>query len=203
MNRPNLVVGLTGGMATGKSVVSDRFRQLGASIIDTDILAREVVAYGQPTLAEIVHRFGTGLLDAHGNLNRGALRERIFQCTDDRLALEAIVHPRIRERSDALLDTVDTPYAILVIPLLFETDRRHTVDRVLVVDAPTEVQLHRARLRDRSSEAVISGIIAAQIDRMQRQALADDLIENNGPESELDQKVLILHQHYLRLSQIH
>ena len=197
---PSLVVGLTGGIASGKTSVSDHFRQLGASVIDTDVIARQLVARGQPLLLQLVRRFGDWLLDADGALDRPALRQRVFQHASDRLVLEGIMHPAIRTRSLELLRHAAPPYVILVVPLLLESKTPYPIDRVLVVDLPVETQVARAKQRDGGSEHTIRAIVNTQIDRRKRLERADEVIDNNGAAEALRAKVQVLHQHYLRLA---
>jgi dephospho-CoA kinase len=179
-----LKVGLTGGIGTGKSLVADRFAARGVPVIDADLLARDAVAPGSPGLAEIRARFGDALIDASGALDRAALRARIFADPAEREALEAIIHPRVREAIGEALRACDAAYALVVVPLLFESGMQDLVDRVLVVDAPPESQVARVAARDGVPEEQVRAAIAAQLDPAQRRARADDLIENTaGPQA--------------------
>lgn len=195
-----LVIGLTGGIGSGKTAVSDRFARLGIPVIDTDLLARELVEPGQPALAEIVAEFGPDCLDDEGRLQRSRLRERVFADPDGRRRLEAILHPRIRALARERIARLTAPYCLLVIPLLAETGMTDLVDRVLVVDAPEATQIHRVMARDRVTEAQARRILAAQADRSQRLALANEIVENAGDLAALDHQIAGLHQHYLTLT---
>ena len=195
-----LVVGLTGGIGSGKTAVSDRFARYGVPIIDTDLLARELVEPGQPALTEIVTAFGLDCLDGAGRLDRARLRERVFADASGRRRLEAILHPQIRALSRQRLAQLTAPYSLLVIPLLAETGRTDWIDRVLVVDAPEAERLRRVMARDQTDEEQARRILAAQASREQRLALADEVVENSGDFAALDRQVSTLHQHYLTLA---
>jgi dephospho-CoA kinase len=197
-----LKIGLTGGIGSGKSAVGRCFGRRGIPLVDADQVAREVVQPGEPALAEIAAAFGADLVDSEGRLDRARLRERVFADTDGRRRLEAILHPRIRDRMGTKLAALPAgaPYAVLVIPLLFEAGQRDLVDLVLVVAAPEAVRVARVTSRDRVSEAQIRRIMAAQCSDAERAAGADDLIDNIGSESELDAKVSALHEKYLALA---
>ena len=195
-----LVIGLTGGIGSGKTVVSDRFARLGIPVIDTDLLARELVEPGQPALTEIMTEFGPDCLDDEGRLHRSRLREQVFADPAGRRRLEAILHPRIRALARERIARLTTPYCLLVIPLLAETGMTDLVDRVLVVDAPEEVQIRRVMARDGVTEAQARRILAAQADRSQRLALANEIVENAGDLAALDHQIAGLHQHYLTLA---
>jgi dephospho-CoA kinase len=194
-----LVVGLTGGIGAGKSAVSRCFEQLGVPVIDADVVAREVASPGGPALAEIAAAFGSDVLDASGALDRARLRGRVFADPAERARLEAILHPRIRavmqERVAALRG--QSPCVVLVIPLLLEAGQRDMVDRVLVVEAPETDRIARVAARDGVPPDQVRRIIAAQLSQGQRMAQADDLIWNDGSESELRARVSALHQQYL------
>lgn len=202
MNAPRAyVVALTGGIASGKSAVTRRFEALGIGIHDADVAAREVVKPGSEGLAAIVQTFGSGVLDGEGHLDRAAMRRRVFADDMARRQLEAITHPRVRAwlRERAAAD--GGPYCILAIPLLAENIAHYRwVDRVLVVDAPENVQLERLVRRDGIDEALARRMIERQATRQQRLAIADDVIENTGEESALDAAVAALHQRYLALA---
>ena len=195
-----LVVGLTGGIGSGKTAVSDRFARLGAPVIDTDLLARELVEPGQPALAEIVAAFGSDCLDRDGRLHRARLRERVFADPAGRRWLEAILHPRIRALARERIAGLTVPYCLLVIPLLAETGMTDLVDRVLVVDAPEAEQVRRVMARDGVTEEQARRVLAAQADRSQRLALANEIVENAGDLAALDHQVAALHQYYLTLA---
>jgi dephospho-CoA kinase len=195
-----LVIGLTGGIGSGKTAVSDRFARFGAPIIDTDQLARELVEPGQPALADIVAEFGPDCLDDAGRLHRSRLRERVFADPAGRRRLEAILHPRIRALARERIARLTAPYCLLVIPLLAETGMTDLVDRVLVVDAPEAEQVRRVMARDGIAEEQARRILAAQADRGQRLALADEIVENAGDLATLDRQVTALHRYYSTLA---
>lgn len=195
-----LVVGLTGGIGSGKTTVSDRFAQHGAPVIDTDQLARELVEPGQPALAEIVADFGSDCLDDDGRLLRGRLREQVFADPAGRRRLEAILHPRIRALALERIAGLTTPYCLVVIPLLVETGMTDLVDRVLVVDTPEDEQIRRIMARDGIDETQAHQILAAQARRDQRLAVADEIVDNAGDLAKLDRQVAVLHRHYLTLA---
>lgn len=199
-SKPLYIVGLTGGIASGKSAVSDRFARLGVPVIDTDLIAREVVEPGEPALGKVIEAFGPDVLDAGGRLNRRALREAIFADPGKKSRLERILHPAIREETLRRLKRVDAPYCIVVIPLLVETAQYAWLDRVLVVDAPEERQIRRLTARDGVSEEQARASLAAQAGREERLALADDAIDNSGNIGNLDAAVAALHEKYLALS---
>lgn len=195
-----LVIGLTGGIGSGKTAVSDRFVRLGVPVIDTDLLARELVEPGQPALAEIMAVFGPACMDDEGRLHRSRLRERVFADPTGRRRLEAILHPRIRTLARERIAHLTAPYCLLVIPLLAETGMTDLVDRVLVVDAPEATQIRRVMARDGIDEIQARRILVAQADRSQRLALANEIVENAGDLAALDHQIAELHQHYLTLA---
>jgi dephospho-CoA kinase len=173
-------VALTGGIASGKTTVANLFAEHGVPLIDTDLIARQVVEPGHPALAKVVAAFGPDILDANGQLDRRQMRERIFADRDAKLRLEAILHPAIREEMEAQSVAADGPYQILVIPLLTEGGRRDHVDRVLVVDTPESVQIERLMARDSVSHEQAQAALQSQASRKARLALADDVIVNQG-----------------------
>jgi len=195
-----LVVALTGGIGSGKTAVSDAFARRGTPVIDTDMLARELVSPGQPALADIAAQFGADCLDATGALDRAYMRRVVFADPARRKRLEAILHPRIRQAVHIRLAALDHPYCLVVIPLLVETGMTDLAQRILVVDAPEAVQIRRVMQRDAVDETQARRILAAQADRSRRLALADDVIENSGTLSELDANVATLHEKYLALA---
>jgi dephospho-CoA kinase len=198
---PGLVVALTGGVAAGKSAVTRRFGALGVPVHDADVAAREVIAPGSEGLAEVVSAFGADVLDERGQLDRPSMRRRVFADPAARRRLEAIIHPRVRAwlRERALTDS--KPYCLLAIPLLAENIAEYRwVDRVLVVDVPESVQLARLIARDGVDETLARRMIEQQASRADRLALADDVIDNRGDESALDQAVAELHRRYLTLT---
>jgi dephospho-CoA kinase len=198
-----LRIGLTGGIASGKTTVAALFAELGVPVIDTDTIAREVVAPGRPALAEIVETFGTGVLAIDGQLDRGALRRLIFTDTARRRQLEAILHPRIRAETLARADACRGPYHIIVVPLLLETGFALLVDRVLVVDCPEPIQRARLAERDHESAEQIERMIGSQIARDARLQAADDVIDNAGSLTDTRRQVEALHRRYLDLARPH
>jgi len=196
-----LRIGLTGGIASGKSTVSKFFADLGVPVIDADEVSRLVVQPGSAGLARIEHRFGSGVLDGDGSLNRRALRALIFEDSAARRDLEAILHPLIRGEMDALSERTGGEYQIFAIPLLVEAGPSDRVDRVLVVDADEESQVRRVMARDQIPEQQARAILAAQAARAARLAAADDVISNSGSVADLRQSVAKLHAKYLRLAQ--
>ncbi len=177
------LIGLTGGIASGKSALEGAFAALGVAVADADRIARAIVEPGQPALAELVARFGADVLGGDGRLDRAALRQRIFADPGDKAALEAILHPRIRRELHARCRAAAGPYAIATIPLLAEGGGRANypwLDRILVVDAPVETQLARLQQRDGIDAALAQRMVAAQATRAQRLAIADDVVVNDG-----------------------
>ena len=195
-----LVVGLTGGIGSGKSTVAGLFAERGVPIIDTDELAREVVAPGTPGLQQLVDRFGNDILTADGQLDRAKLRERIFQDEAARRDVEAILHPRIEARVRDRLAALEAPYALVVIPLLAETGGYPFIEHVLVVDASRETQIRRVMERDGIDRAAVERILAAQADRQRRLALADDVIDGERPLPALRERVAQLDRRYREMA---
>lgn len=198
-----LRIGLTGGIASGKSAAAAAFARLGVPVVDTDRLAREVVEPGRPALAAVVAEFGPGILDADGRLDRRRLRALVFADADRRRALEAILHPAIRAATVAAVAAVRAPYVVVAIPLLVESGQRSAYDRVLVVDCPVELQLARLLERDRETPDGARAILAAQAGRADRLAAADDVLENSGSLADLENAVRALHERYLALAAGH
>lgn len=195
-----LRVGLTGGIGSGKTTVSDAFARLGVDVIDADVIAHQVTAPGEPVLQDIARLFGPGALDERGALNRAFVRSAAFQNPGLREMLEGLLHPVIRERMDAAARASRTSYCILSIPLLVESGNTARVDRVLVVDAPDDRRRAWIRTRSGLSDSDIDGIFAAQATREERRAVADDIILNDGSVEDLYEKVGALHQRYLELA---
>lgn len=196
-----LLIGLTGGIASGKSAVAELFVQLGAPVFDTDQIARDVVEPGTPTLARLVAEFGSEILDANGRLDRARMRARVFADPAQRKLLEAITHPAIREELAQRAQRAEGPYQIHVIPLLIESGRADLYDRVLLVDTSEEAQLERLLARDGSSPEQARQILAAQASREDRLDAADDVIVNTGTLQDLQQFVQTLHRNYTILSE--
>jgi dephospho-CoA kinase len=193
-------VALTGGIASGKSTVANLFAELGVPVIDTDVIAREVVEPGQPALAEVVAAFGEDVLDRDGRLDRRRLRERIFADAGARRRLEAILHPAIRREMERQSREAGGRYQLLVIPLLTEGGRRDHVDRILLVDVPEAVQIERLVSRDHVSPGEAQASLAAQATRAARLVIADDVIRNTGRVEDLRSEVEALHNRYLALA---
>ncbi|HEY0943113.1 MAG TPA: dephospho-CoA kinase [Steroidobacter sp.] len=196
-----LLIALTGGIASGKSAVAEIFSQLGAPVLDTDQIARDVVEPGSPTLAKLVAEFGSDILDAEGRLDRARMRARVFADPEQRKRLEAITHPAIREELAARAQRAQGPYQIHVIPLLVESGRSDLYDRVLLVDTSEEEQLKRLMARDQSSPELARQILAAQASREARLDAADDVIVNTGTLQDLRRFVETLHRNYTLLSE--
>lgn len=195
------IVGLTGGIGSGKSAVAARFRALGIRVVDADQAARAVVEPGTPALAAIAEHFGAGVIQADGTLDRAALRRLVFDDAAERRWLEQLLHPRIGEWLQARLAEAPGPYAILESPLLFEGTQHRMVQRTLLVDVPEEIQVARAAARDGNSPEQIRAIMAAQLSREARRARADDCIDNSGPPEALDAQVAALHRRYVALAE--
>jgi dephospho-CoA kinase len=195
-----LRVGLTGGIASGKTTVARLFAALGVPVIDTDELAREVVAPGGPLLPRIAARFGPDVIGSDGSLDRAALRSLVFADPKARADLEALTHPPILEAMRARSRDAGGPYQLLVIPLLVETGLRREVDRVLVVDADEAVRLRRLQARDGATLDAARALLAAQVERETRLAAADDVIVNDGDVHGLRDQVEVLHARYVALS---
>jgi dephospho-CoA kinase len=193
-------VALTGGIASGKSEAARRFAALGADVIDADAIARELVQPGSPALEEIAATFGAHMLDETGSLERAEMRALIFGDAEARRKLESILHPRVRAQMLVHAARARGPYAMLVVPLLVETEGYEWVDRVLVVDLPRDIQLARAIARDRMAPSLAEAMIDAQASREQRLAAADDVIDNSGTPEKLDAQIATLHRNYLALA---
>jgi len=205
-----LVVGLTGGIGSGKTAVSDRFQALGVNVVDADVVARIMVAKGRPALTAIAEHFNAlfdnqeesseSILLEDGCLNRALLRKTIFANPAERQWLEALLHPLILAEIAKRLENVNSSYSLLVSPLLMETGQNQYAHRILVVDVPEHIQLARTITRDGNTEAEVKAIMAAQTDRDSRRAYADDIIVNDGSLESLQEKVEQLHQQYLQLA---
>jgi dephospho-CoA kinase len=197
---PRLVVGLTGGIASGKSLVGAMFVKLGVALIDTDVIAREVAARGEPGFAAVVEEFGPGLLSPSGDLNRPALRSLVFADDAKRRKLEAILHPLIRARTRAKLAELSAPYALVAVPLLVETSFGELVDRILVVDCAESLQLERLMRRDAIPKPEALAMLRAQTDRATRLQAAHDIIDNSGTTEATRRQVELTHRRYLDLA---
>jgi len=198
-----LVIGLTGGIGSGKTTITNCFKQLGVDIIDADIIAREVVAVNSPALNIIAKHFGDEYIQEDGQLNRALLRTRIFANNADKLWLNNLLHPLIRSELTNQTNKANSPYCILVAPLLIENNLLPLVDRVLVVDVSEATQLARTIHRDNTSLTEVKAILASQIDRTKRLAVADDVINNDTIKfAEIEEIVLLLDKKYLTLTTV-
>lgn len=193
------ILGLTGGIGSGKSAVVEQFGRLGVHWVDADHAARWVVEPGKPALARIAEHFGDGVLTPTGELDRAVLRARVFENAGERKWLEQLLHPLIRQEIAEHLSRAQSPYAILVSPLLIEAGQYRQADRVLVVDVPESLQLQRAMRRDQASEAQIRAILKAQASREERLRHADDVLVNDRDRAWLEAEVRRLHDFYLTL----
>ena len=194
-----LTIGLTGGIGSGKSAVSQIFSELDVPVIDTDELSRELVKKGSPLIKEIEDYFGKNIILNSGELDRKQLRQIVFRDKKKKQWLEKLLHPEIKRLLLERLKMFNDTYVIVVVPLLLENDNYNFIDRVLVVDCSESLQLNRAIARDQSSSEEIKKIIASQMPRAKRLALADDIIVNEGPVESLKEKVLALHEKYQQL----
>ncbi len=195
-------IGLTGGIGSGKSLVADLLAVRGAAIIDTDVIAHQLTAAGGAAIPPIREAFGAAVINAEGALDRAAMREKVFADPEARRRLESILHPMIgRETDRAAESAAAAPYQVFVVPLLAESGRwKERVDRVLVVDCPEALQVERVMRRNQLSEGQVRAIMAAQANRMQRLALADDVIVNDGPLAEVEAATDRLHASYLAMA---
>jgi dephospho-CoA kinase len=197
------IVGLTGGIGSGKSAAARLFEALGAAVVDTDVIAHELTAAGGAAIGPIRAAFGDGVIDAHGALDRVAMRRKVFADASAKGRLEAILHPMIRTEADRRCATAKAPYVVLVVPLLVESgDYRNRVQRIVVVDCPEEVQLARVMSRSGLDAQEVGAIMAAQAGRQQRLAAADDVIDNSGDLSSLRRQVEALHRRYLKMAAV-
>jgi dephospho-CoA kinase len=197
----SFVVGLTGGIGSGKSAAASEFERLGAAIVDTDTIAHALTQASGAAIPELKRIFGSEMIGEGGAMDRNRMRERVFADPAARQALEALLHPMIREESHRLIATAQGPYVIHVVPLLVESpDYRRRVDRVLVIDVPEDLQVERVRARSGLSEAQVRAILASQATRADRLAAADDVIENRGTIDALRKQVAAFHRKYLQYS---
>ncbi len=196
-------MGLSGGIGSGKTAATDYLARNGVTVVDADLASRAVVAPGQPALDAIVDRFGKPVLQDDGALNRRALRDIVFSDEQARRDLEAITHPAIGRELFRQIHTSDSPYTVLVSPLLLEGSQKEMVHRILVIDVPPEVQVARTVARDTVPEEQVQAIMRAQMDRQRRLAAAHDVVENHGPLRHLHERLDALHQTYLELAQRH
>lgn len=196
----NFIVGLTGGIGSGKTAVSDRFAEHGINVVDADVISREVVEPGSTALNEIAAHFGQGILLPDGTLDRAQLRQKIFHSAEEKQWLEQLLHPLIATETLRQLDAAEGPYVIYVSPLLVEGGQKALCDRLLVVDVSEATQLQRTMQRDNNDEAQVKRIIASQASRQERLAQADDVIENSAGLAELLQQADALHSRYIALA---
>lgn len=196
-----IVIGLTGGIGSGKTTVANLFAEYGIDLIDADIIAREVVAIGSIGLARITEKFGNSILLTDGNLDRSQLRTVIFSDPQHKDWLNQLLHPLIREKMLADIDRATSPYCLLIVPLMVENNLQTLTDRLLVIDVDQQTQIMRTQQRDNVSLQQIKNILAAQASRQQRLDAADDIICNNGDDQALLTQIAQLHQHYLALAQ--
>ena len=197
---PRLTIGLTGGVASGKSLVEAQFRALGVPVLDADQVSREVVAPPSAALDEIARRFGTEFITAEGGLDRRRMRELVFTNPAAKRQLEAILHPHIRQRLQRWLQAQTAPYCIISVAILLEAGMQTLVDRVLVVDVPVETQLTRLTARDSITETLAQDMVASQTHRQVRLDAAHDVIDNTGTPEDALREVARLHQFYLDLA---
>ncbi|MGB1456799.1 dephospho-CoA kinase [Spongiibacter marinus] len=193
----NFIVGLSGGIGSGKTAVSDRFATRGITVVDADVIARQVVEPGSDALKAIQQHFGGAIVDANGELRRAELRKQIFSNAEDKQWLEALLHPLIATETLNQLEQAKSAYVIYVSPLLVEGGQKALCDRLLVIDVPESVQVARTMTRDDNDQAQVERIMASQASRQQRLDAADDVVDNSGDIEQLDAKVETLHQQYL------
>jgi dephospho-CoA kinase len=196
-----LVVGLTGGIGSGKSAAAEEFARLGATVVDTDVIAHELTAAGGRAIPELRKIFGNQAIDSSGAMDRARMRERVFADAAAKQALEELLHPMIRDVSRQRIEAARGPYVVYVVPLLVESgDYRGRVNRVLVVDCPEHLQVARVRARSSLPEGQVRAIMATQASRAARLAAADDVIDNSGSLDWLHKQVAVLHEKYLERS---
>jgi dephospho-CoA kinase len=201
----NYVVGISGGVGSGKTTVTDLFAKYAIKVIDADVIAREIVEPGTPALKAIIDKFGQSVLDSSGGsssgtLDRAKLRTLVFNNSEVKNWLNQLLHPAIREQMLLQTKQAESAYCLLSVPLLVENKLYQHVDRVVIVDVHEQTQLQRTLLRDKTNEQQIRAIMRAQATRQQRLAVADDVIDNNGKADDLTEKITQLHKHYLQLA---
>ena len=195
-----MIVGLTGGIGSGKSAAASFFKNEGISVIDADHVAKEVVEKDTPGFKKVVEYFGAEIIHADGSIDRAKLRKEVFESIEKRVALESITHPLVREKMSERILASQSPYSIIEVPLIFETKSMSSYDRVLVIDCEPELQLERAALRDKNSSDVIQNIINSQCSREERLSIANDVISNNDSLKNLQIRSLAMHHFYLGLA---
>ena len=192
-----MIIGLTGGIGSGKSAAADFFQNEGISVIDTDQLARKVIEKDTPGYSKVVDSFGSNILDNNDSIDRAKLREEVFHDNEKRKILESITHPLVRELMVQKISSSTSPYSIIMVPLIFETNSEKNYDRVLVIDCDVEIQLERAMARDENSADLIQKIIDSQCSRSERLSIANDVIPNNHSIEDLKKRSLAMHNFYL------
>jgi dephospho-CoA kinase len=196
-----LIIGLTGGIGSGKSVASDKFKSLGIDVVDADVASRTVVESGKPALKEIQDHFGSGIITAEGKLDRNKLREIIATDAKERKWLESVLHPKIGEQITKEISESTSVYTLFVAPLLLETNSQEMCSRVVVVDVPKDVQIQRTAKRDKVSSNQVEQMVAAQMKREKRLEKADDVLLNNGTIEDLEKQVEELHKKYIQMAE--
>ena len=196
-----LIIGLTGGIGSGKSVASDKFKSLGIVVVDADVASRTVVEPGKPALKEIQDHFGSGIITAEGKLDRNNLREIIATDPEERKWLESVTHPKIGEQITKEISESTSVYTLFVAPLLLETNSQEMCSRVVVVDVPKDVQIQRTAKRDKVSSNQVEQMVAAQMKREKRLEKADDVLLNNGTIEDLEKQVEELHKKYIQMAE--
>ena len=192
-----MIIGLTGGIGSGKSAAANFFQNEGISVIDTDQLARKVIEKDTPGYSKVVESFGANILDNNDSIDRAKLREEVFHDNEKRKILESITHPLVRELMVQKISSSTSPYSIIMVPLIFETNSAKNYDRVLVIDCDVEIQLARAMARDENSADLIQKIIDSQCSRSERLSIANDVIPNNHSIEDLQKRSLAMHNFYL------
>lgn len=192
-----MIIGLTGGIGSGKSAAANFFQNEGISVIDTDQLARKVIEKDSDGYSKVLENFGTDILDNNKSIDRAKLREEVFHNNDKRKILESITHPLVRELMVQKISSSTSPYSIIMVPLIFETHSAKNYDRVLVIDCDVEIQLARAMARDENSADLIQKIIDSQCSRSERLSIANDVIPNNHSIEDLKKRSLAMHNFYL------
>ena len=192
-----MIIGLTGGIGSGKSAAANFFQNEGISVIDTDQLARKVIEKDTPGYSKVVDSFGANILDNNDSIDRAKLREEVFHDNEKRKILESITHPLVRELMVQKISSSTSPYSIIMVPLIFETNSAKNYDRVLVIDCDVEIQLERATIRDENSADLIQKIIDSQCSRSERLSIANDVIPNNHSIEDLKKRSLAMHNFYL------
>lgn len=195
-----LKVGLTGGIGSGKTTASNIFSRLGVPIIDADVIAHQVLTINQPAFAETIRLFGEAILDSSGHIDRGILRNLIFENLEKRSALEQIIHPRVRAAIEEETTSLQGDYCLIVIPLLIESNMQDLVDRILVITADPDIRINRIQQRDKTSLDHVQKIIDAQIDEKERLSCADDILVNNNDVLNLENDINVLHKKYQGLA---